>query len=115
MRAYVDASPSEACVIFEGRPDDRFRQLAHGKYTNNEAEYRAILFALWWAKNLGITLTEICSDSQLVVNQLNGNYKVNKKELVVLRDAVLTKIRGGAYVKFTWILRADNPAGKMLK
>ena len=112
MRCFVDASPTRACVVFEGKKDISFRQSASAKYTNNEAEYRAVLFALWWARNLKYNLTEICSDSQLVVNQLNGTYKVNKKELVELREAVLAKTNGK--VKFIWVRREDNPAGKVL-
>jgi len=111
MRAYVDASPTKACVAFDGGRGQVVRE-ASGKYTNNEAEYRAVLLALYEAKHAGYVLTEICSDSQLVVNQLNGTYKVNKKELVELRNAVLVKTNGK--VRFSWVPREDNPAGKVL-
>jgi len=111
MRAYVDASPTKACVDFDNGRCQVFRE-ASAKYTNNEAEYRAVLLALHEAKLAGYILTEICSDSQLVVNQLNGTYKVNKKELAELRDAILAKTNGR--VKFTWIPREDNLAGRVL-
>ena len=111
MRAYVDASPMKACVVFDGRRGQVVRE-ASSKYTNNEAEYRAVLLALYEAKRAGYVLTEICSDSQLVVNQLNGTYKVNKKELVELRDAILAKTTGR--VRFSWIPQEDNPAGRIL-
>ena len=52
-----------------------------GTTTNNQAEYRAIIAALEKAIELGITRVEIKSDSELVVRQLNGRYRVRKAEL----------------------------------
>ena len=111
MKCWVDGSPTKACVVFDGGRGQVVRE-ASRKYTNNEAEYRAVLLALHEAKRAGYVLTGICSDSQLVVNQLNGDYKVNKKELVELHDAILAKTNGR--VKFVWVSRNENPAGKIL-
>lgn len=57
----------------------------NGILTNNEAEYNAIFLALeWCAKNLD-NLKEVdiklFSDSELVVSQLNGTYKIKSKNL----------------------------------
>jgi len=49
---------------------------ALGEATNNEAEYRAVIAGLNKAIQLGATQVEIRSDSELMVNQLNGRYKV---------------------------------------
>ena len=52
-----------------------------GTTTNNQAEYRAIIAALEKTIELGITHVAMNSDSELVVRQLNGRYRVRKAEL----------------------------------
>jgi ribonuclease HI len=47
-----------------------------GKTTNNQAEYQAIIAALEEAKRLGAASVELRSDSELVVKQINGRYRV---------------------------------------
>lgn len=52
-----------------------------GETTNNQAEYQAMVQTLAKAKELGATEVECFLDSLLVVNQVNGDWKVKKKEL----------------------------------
>jgi ribonuclease HI len=47
-----------------------------GHATNNEAEYRAVVAALKMALKLGARQVELRSDSELLVRQVNGQYKV---------------------------------------
>ena len=47
-----------------------------GITTNNQAEYRAVIAALEEAIRLGATMVDIRSDSELVVKQINGRYRV---------------------------------------
>ncbi len=61
-----------------------------GETTNNQAEYRALIFALKKAKQLlgskkaeGAEL-EVRMDSELVVRQLNGEYKIKEPDLQLL-------------------------------
>jgi len=54
---------------------------AIGIATNNEAEYRAVIAALEKALALGAEQVELHSDSELVVNQLKGRYKVRSTGL----------------------------------
>jgi len=54
---------------------------AIGRATNNQAEYRAIIVALEKAVKLGAKSVSIRSDSELVVRQLNGRYRVKNAEL----------------------------------
>lgn len=49
---------------------------AIGQATNNQAEYRAVIAALEEAIKLGAREVEIRSDSELMVRQLNGRYRV---------------------------------------
>ena len=52
-----------------------------GRATNNVAEYRGLLAGLAAAKRLGGAEVEIVSDSELLVRQMNGQYKVKNAKL----------------------------------
>ena len=59
-----------------------------GIATNNEAEYRAIIAALEEAIKLGANHVDINLDSQLVVRQISGQYRVKKATLKPLHQQV---------------------------
>jgi len=59
-----------------------------GTTTNNQAEYKAIIAALEKAIKLGATHVEVNSDSELVVRQLSGIYRVKKAALKPLYQKV---------------------------
>ena len=59
-----------------------------GVTTNNQAEYRAIIVALQKAIELGTRHVEVNSDSELVVKQINGGYRVKKAALKPLYQRV---------------------------
>lgn len=59
-----------------------------GKATNNQAEYRAIIAALEKAISLDAKHVEVNSDSELVVKQINGKYRVKKASLKPLYQEV---------------------------
>ncbi len=73
----------------ENRPaEELFEPL--GSTTNNVAEYRALLLALTRAEELGADEIEIRSDSRLLVEQVNGNFRVKAEHLKpLLAEAVL--------------------------
>ena len=52
-----------------------------GETTNNQAEYRAIIAALGKVVSLGASQVEIRADSELVVRQLIGRYRVKRASL----------------------------------
>ena len=52
-----------------------------GRATNNQAEYRALIAALTEAHRLGATEASVYLDSELVVKQLNGRYRVKNAAL----------------------------------
>ncbi|MEK7665610.1 MAG: ribonuclease HI family protein [Patescibacteria group bacterium] len=52
-----------------------------GETTNNQAEYKAIVFGLQKARELGATHVDLVMDSELAMKQLNGQYKVKNAEL----------------------------------
>jgi ribonuclease HI len=55
-----------------------------GQTTNNVAEYRALLLGLKMAGNLGVKKIHVFADSQLLVRQLNGQYRVKAPHLLPL-------------------------------
>lgn len=55
-----------------------------GVATNNVAEYRGLLAALEWAVAHGHTRLHVKSDSLLLVEQINGNYRVKNEGLIPL-------------------------------
>lgn len=61
------------------------KKVVHKEYigiaTNNIAEYTAILWALMYCKSNNLDNLECYLDSELVVKQLNGEYKVKDKDL----------------------------------
>ncbi len=61
---------------------------AIGRTTNNQAEYRAIIAALEEAIRLSVEQVELFSDSELVVRQINGQYRVKKASLGLLYQQV---------------------------
>lgn len=59
-----------------------------GIHTNNYAEYRGLISALTQAIKLGAKEAEFIMDSQLVIRQMNGEYKVKSPDMLDLnRDA----------------------------
>ena len=52
-----------------------------GRATNNQAEYRAVIAALKEAVRLGAGEADIYLDSELVVKQINGSYRVRNAAL----------------------------------
>jgi ribonuclease HI len=59
-----------------------------GQATNNQAEYKAVIAALEQATRLGAKHIDVSSDSQLVVRQINGEYRVKKAALKPLYQQV---------------------------
>lgn len=61
---------------------------AIGRTTNNQAEYRAVIAALEEATRLGAKEVAINLDSELIVRQINGKYRVKKAALKPLYQRV---------------------------
>jgi len=62
---------------------------AIGVTTNNQAEYQAIIAALEKAISLGAREINVKSDSELIVNQINGRYKIKNTALRSLYQRVV--------------------------
>ncbi len=82
--------------------------LCLGKATNNQAEYRAMIAGLEKARDIGATGVEICCDSELVVRQLSGEYKVKNASLTPLYLKTQQLCRGFTSFKVHHIPREKN-------
>lgn len=65
-----------------------------GEATNNVAEYRALLAGIASASELGATELELVGDSELVVRQVRGEYKVKNAGIKPLHAEVLAALEG---------------------
>jgi len=79
-----------------------------GVATNNVAEYRALVEGLRKAADLQVDEVEVVSDSELLVNQMQGNYKVKNealRELWLDANELADRLRK---VTFTAVRREHN-------
>jgi ribonuclease HI len=79
-----------------------------GRATNNVAEYRALIAGLEKALELGLANVTVVSDSELVVKQMRGEYRVKNEALRDLRDEAETLARRLGRVAYTNVRRAEN-------
>ena len=79
-----------------------------GHQTNNFAEYSALLSALKKAKELGATEVDCVLDSELVVKQMRGEYKVKEPTLQKLFMAVYNTATQFKKVTYRHTMRAGN-------
>jgi ribonuclease HI len=79
-----------------------------GHTTNNVAEYKAVLLGLQGALAQGIRKVEVRADSELLIKQLRGEYRVKSPGLKPLFDEARKLIARFASVKLTHIRRELN-------
>jgi len=87
---------------------------AIGHATNNVAEYRAMLLGIDLASDLGASEVELVGDSELIVKQVRGEYKVKKADLRPLRDQVLQRLRDFDSWSIRHVRREQNEAADLL-
>ena len=93
---------------------------AIGEATNNIAEYSALIYALQEAAALKAKKLKIFTDSELLVRQVTGTYKVKNNKLKFLCDQVRLLMQGFNQVDLKHVRReqnkkADNLATRSLK
>jgi probable phosphoglycerate mutase len=92
--------------------DDGTVLAAHGEAigiaTNNVAEYRALVAGLEAARDLGVSDLEVVSDSELLVKQMRGEYKVKNAALRALSIEAAALAREIGDVRYTAVRREHN-------
>ena len=114
--AYVDGAsrgnpgPAAYAVVLRG-PDGQ-TQFETGKYfgraTNNVAEYYGLIAALDAAQSRGVERLLVRSDSELLVRQMQGRYKVKSPDLKPLYERALKLSRGFSYFAIEHVPREQN-------
>jgi ribonuclease HI len=79
-----------------------------GVATNNVAEYRALIAGLEKAVELGVDELEVVSDSELLVKQMQGEYRVKNEALRELNDEANSLERKLGRVRYTAVRREHN-------
>lgn len=110
---YDESAFAKASVDKKGVPIKKHSEYL-GEKTNNEAEYQAIIFALKKVKALygkdeiKSMQIELRSDSELIVKQLNHQYKIEEEHLQKLFMKVWNMLIDFGEVKFVHIPREKN-------
>lgn len=79
-----------------------------GHTTNNQAEYRALKQGLELAKSLGINELSVYMDSELIVRQITGIYKIKNSDLMPVYNEIKKLESDFSNITFTHIPRAMN-------
>jgi ribonuclease HI len=97
-------------VFINPATGDNIRLLSKyiGKTTNNIAEYVAMIESLRTAKSMSFKKLKIQSDSELVVKQMKGEYKVKDDNLKILHQEVKKLVKEFDFVIFEHIRREKN-------
>jgi ribonuclease HI len=116
MTAFIDGAargnpgPAGAGAYFpsaDGRPAlELFESL--GRATNNEAEYRALLLALRAAQERGASDLTIFADSLLLVEQLNGRFRLKAANLRPLFNEALLRAKSFRSFSISHVRRESN-------
>lgn len=90
-----------------------------GKTTNNVAEYEALLMGLKGAQDMGVATLTVKLDSELLVKQLTGAYRVKSPHLKPLHKRALDLLKGFSRVDIIHVRRdlnklADKLANKAI-
>ena len=121
-RLFVDGGsrgnpgPSAIGVVLQNEDGETVAELAQiiDDTTNNVAEYRALLAGFQLARGRGFADVEVLSDSELLVRQVNGLYKVKSDALRPLFDEAMVAMKGFRHVTVIHVEREKNADADML-
>lgn len=99
-------------VTFENQTYEFSRAI--GVTTNNVAEYTAVIEALKKAKELGADEVEVNMDSELVVRQINGLYKVKHENMAPLFEKAIHLLKSFRKYSVKHIRREENKVADKL-
>ena len=105
-------NPGPAAYGFVLEDPDGATLAAHGATigiaTNNVAEYSGLVAGLRKAIELGIVAVEVVSDSELMVKQMRGEYRVKNEALRALRNEADALAQQLSQVEYRHVKRAHN-------
>ena len=105
-------NPGPAAYAYVLEAEDGTVLVAHGEAigvaTNNVAEYRALVEGLRKAAELHVDEVEVVSDSELLVKQMRGEYRVKNEALRELSDEATRLARAVGTVSYRSVRREHN-------
>ena len=105
-------NPGPAAYGFVVESDDGHVLAAQGerigRATNNVAEYNGLVAGMRKAADLGVTELEVVSDSELLVKQMQGEYRVKNEALRALWEEATDLERRFRRVRYTSVRREHN-------
>lgn len=107
---------SIGAAIYEWGIDDPLLEVSEaiGRATNNVAEYRAVIAGLELLQQVGAKQVTVRADSQLLVNQLNGSFRVKAANLKPLFRRVKELAGGFDRIEFEHVRREHNTVADAL-
>jgi ribonuclease HI len=106
--------PAGIGVVLKFNGQQRVFKKYIGQTTNNQAEYQAVIFGLEKAKEIGANEVDLFLDSELVQQQLTGQYKVKDKDLAPLFVKVWNLSLSFKKIKYIHLRRSDNKLADQL-
>lgn len=102
--------PAAYAVIFRAPDGSKLCEFAKtiGRETNNIAEYYGLVAALDYAASQGIRALRVRSDSELLVRQMQGRYKVKNAALKPLHERAQKLARALDYFAIEHVMREQN-------
>src|SRR4030065_2072308 len=79
-----------------------------GMSTNNEAEYTSLIEGIGSALDKGIKNLNVFMDSELIIKQVNGSYKVKNERLKVFYNKLVLLRKKFDFINFVHIKREEN-------
>lgn len=114
LKVYIDGAaapnpgPSGIGVVIYDQRKKKIKEVKKyiGLGSNNVAEYKALIRGLKESKKLLAQSVNVFSDSELLVNQMNGRFRINDKHLMRLSEQA--KTLEGKFEKVTYRLIGRN-------
>lgn len=102
--------PAGIGVVFFGQDRKIIREFKAyiGEATNNVAEYKALVLALEQAHKFGFKDLQVNMDSELIVRQMQGVYKIKEPALQVLAKQVLALTNHFNKISYRHVAREKN-------
>ncbi len=101
------------CILLDGKEVHAISKKI-GIATNNEAEYQALIDGLNFCIDNSIREIDVFLDSNLVVEQVNKNYKVKAENLKLLNSKVDELIQEFNFIEINHVYREENKRADQL-
>ena len=119
MKMYTDGgckpNPGKMAIAVTDEKGNVLLKRFIGEGTNNIAEYTAAMEAIGYCIFKGITDLTILTDSNLVYNQYNNNWKVNDAGFKIFLRWMKSRTKHFRHLSIEKINREDNLAGKVIE